>query len=66
RHGGFREAVVEVIEEQDVDTIVIGKFTAQTGLTTAEYIDLLAEAIRETGVEMLVVDSGELVQRYIS
>lgn len=66
RHGGFREAVVEVIEEENVDTIVIGKFTAQTGLTTAEYIDLLAEAIRETGVEMLVVDSGELVQRYVS
>lgn len=64
RQGVFREALAEVIREEDVDTVVIGASAEETGVTSQRYLGILAEAIRGHGIEMLVVKEGELVQRY--
>lgn len=64
RQGLFREALADVIGEKEVETVVIGKSTQGTGVTTERYLAILANTVQEKGVEMLVVEAGELVQRY--
>lgn len=64
RQGIFREALADVISEKAVDTVVIGKSSEGVGVTTERYLTILANTVREKGVEMLVVEAGELVQRY--
>ncbi|GJM40552.1 MAG: hypothetical protein DHS20C20_08340 [Ardenticatenaceae bacterium] len=64
RQGIFREALAEVIREKKVDTVIIGKSTQGTGVTDERYLTILAATMQEKGVEMLVVDAGELVRRY--
>ncbi len=64
RQGVFRDALADLIHEKEVDTVVIGASTRGTGVTTARYLAILAKTVQEKGVEMLVVDDGELVQRY--
>lgn len=64
RQGIFREALADVINEKAVDTVVIGKSSEGVGVTTERYLAILANTVREKGVEMLVVEAGELVQRY--
>lgn len=64
RQGIFREALAEVILEKNVDTVIIGQSTHGTGVTDERYLTILAATMQEKGVEMLVVDGGELVRRY--
>jgi len=64
RQGVFREALADVIGEKEVETVVIGKSTRGTGVTTERYLTILANTVQEKGVEMLVVEDGELVRRY--
>ena len=64
RQGIFREALAEVIDERQVDTVVLGASTALTGVTTAQYISILAEIVLEQGAEMYVVDAGQLKHHF--
>ncbi len=64
RHGVFREALADVISEKGVNTAVIGSSSSGAGVTTEQYLSNLARAVQETGVEVFVLDNGELVQRF--
>jgi nucleotide-binding universal stress UspA family protein len=65
RRGKFREALVDVIEEHEVATVVIGSSAGGTGVVTSEYVDNLVEEITcEKDVEFIVVDQGEVVNSY--
>lgn len=64
RQGVFREALAAMIDEKQVDIVVIGASAEGAGVTTQRYLAILAESVREKGVEMLVVQDGELVQTF--
>ncbi len=64
RQGIFREALASVIAERGVTTVVIGGSSRGTGVTDERYLAILGATVQEQGVEMLVVDDGELVRRY--
>lgn len=65
RHGRFRPAISEVIEEYGVSTLVLGRPARDTANTTAEYISLVAQTMAaECNVEVFVVYEGEVVEQY--
>lgn len=65
RRGQFREVLIDVIEEYEIDTVVLGSSAGGTGVITSEYIQELVNAISgKTGVEFVVVDQGEIVSTY--
>jgi len=67
RHGVFREALKEVIQERDIATVVIGTAQEGTGITTLPYLEDLIQYIRqETHVEVIVAREGEIVQSHAS
>lgn len=60
--GVFREALKEVIEAESVDVLVLGAPTGSTGITTPDYRQsVIRDLIAETGIEVIVVDDGEIV-----
>jgi nucleotide-binding universal stress UspA family protein len=65
QRGQFREVLIDVIEEHQIDTVVLGSSAGGTGVITAEYIQELVDEISgKTGVEFIVVDQGEIVSTY--
>lgn len=63
RHGRFREALKEVIEEEDVSTVVLGRPAHGTAITTAEYIqEIAAYLTTETDVEVYLIHDGQVVE----
>lgn len=64
RQGVFREALAAIIDEKQIDTVVIGASEEGAGVTTQRYLAILAETVRRKGVEMLVVQDGNLVQTF--
>ena len=65
RRGLFREKLKEVIQEYPITSVVLGRSSASTSLITQEYTDELGEEIsRETGVQFLVIEDGEIVETY--
>lgn len=65
RRGQFREVLIDVIEEYEIYTVVLGSSAGGTGVITSEYIQELVNAISgKTGVEFVVVDQGEIVSTY--
>ena len=65
RRGLFREKLKEVIQEYPITSVVLGSSSASTSLITQEYTDELGEEIsRETGVQFLVIEDGEIVETY--
>ena len=64
-HGQFREVLIEVIDEHQVETVVLGSSAGGTGVVTEEYIQELVDHIHsKAGVEFIVVDQGEIVKTY--
>jgi len=64
-HGEFRQALEEVVQENDILAVVLGRPSHDTAVTTIEYINSLARSIAaEYGVESFVVDQGEVVEHY--
>lgn len=60
--GVFREALKDVIEAKSVDTVVLGAPTGTTGITTPDYRQsVIRDLIAETGVKVIVVDDGAIV-----
>ena len=65
KRGQFREVLIDVIEEHQIDTIVLGSSAGGTGMVTGEYVHKLAEEIRgKTGCEFIVVDQGVIVNTF--
>jgi nucleotide-binding universal stress UspA family protein len=65
QRGHFREVLIDVIEEHDIDTVVLGSSAGGTGMVTAAYVHNLADEISgKTGVEFIVVDRGEIVNTF--
>lgn len=65
RRGHFRDMLIEVIEENQIDTVVLGRSVEGSGVITAEYIRELGSHISaKTGVEFIVLEKGEIVSTY--
>ncbi|MGW8319696.1 MAG: universal stress protein [Candidatus Promineifilaceae bacterium] len=65
RRGGFRDALKSVIGEYEVTTVVLGLPAEETAITTVDYIHDVADMLRdETGVEVLIIDQGEIVESF--
>jgi nucleotide-binding universal stress UspA family protein len=65
QRGQFREVLIDVLEEHQIDTVVLGSSAGGTGVITAEYIQELVDEIGgKTGVEFIVVDKGEIVTTF--
>jgi nucleotide-binding universal stress UspA family protein len=64
RHGNFRQAVRQVIEEYGATTLILGTPTGDTGtLMPPVRTDFIDWIVAETGVEVICVDAGEIVNR---
>lgn len=60
KHGAFLDALLEVMEEHDVSTVVLGAPAGDNGLTTEDYLRELADNLSEEhGVEVFLVRAGE-------
>ncbi len=65
RHGRFREALKEVIKEENVTTVVLGRPAQGTAITTAEYIQDIAEYLTaETDVEVYLIHEGKVIDHF--
>lgn len=66
RHGEFSEVLIDVIQEHNIGTVVIGSSAGGTGVVTEAYVKKLMDEIGdETGVEFIVVDQGQIVSTYL-
>lgn len=61
RQGEFQEALTTAIQELGANTVVIGQAARGTGVTTEQYLTILADAVKKTGAELFVVDEGQVV-----
>ena len=64
RQGDFQDALTAVIQEIGADTVVIGQAARGTGATTESYMTILADAVKQTGAELFIVDEGQVVHLY--
>jgi nucleotide-binding universal stress UspA family protein len=62
RQGVFLEAVNEVVQEHQVDTLVIGAPGSTHAVTTTIFLQNLIQAIKETHqIEVLIIQDGQLI-----
>ena len=65
RHGRFRPALREVIEQREVTTLVLGRPAHDAANTTVEYISEIAQTMAsKLGIEVFVVHEGKIVEQY--
>lgn len=65
RHGRFRLALADVIQEYGVTTLVLGRPAHDAANTTVEYISQVAQTmVGDHGIEVYVVHEGEIVEHY--
>ena len=65
QRGHFHEVLVDVMEEHQINTVVLGSSAGGTGVVTADYIhEMVDEISSRTGVEFIVVDQGKIVNTY--
>jgi nucleotide-binding universal stress UspA family protein len=64
--GQFREALSQVVQEhEEVTTVVLGSAAGGTGVTTPGYLkDLVQWCHTECGIEVIVVDGGEIIEHH--
>ncbi len=63
--GRFRQVLVEFIHKHQINTLILGSSAGGTGVITQEYLQGLVEEIGgKTGVEVIIVDQGEVVDTY--
>ena len=61
----FQHVLAEVIEAYDIDSVVLGSSSGETGVVTESYIEGLVEELGgSTGVEFIIVHQGEVVATY--
>lgn len=65
KSGDLKQALLEVIHEFSVDTVVLGSPAGEKALTTQPYLQGLIQSLMEsTAVEVVVVHNGEVVEHY--
>jgi nucleotide-binding universal stress UspA family protein len=65
QRGQFREVLIDVLAEHQIETVVLGSSAGGTGVVTAEYIrELVDEIGGKTGVEFIVVYQGDIMKTY--
>ena len=65
QRGEFREVLIDVLEEHQIETVVLGSSAGGSGVVTAEYIrELVDEIGGKTEVEFIVVYQGEIMKTY--
>ena len=63
RHGSFRQALLEVIQDREITTVVLGTPGGETAITSTDYLDSVIQFLKdETRVEMIMVNEGGIVQ----
>jgi hypothetical protein len=63
RHGSFRDALIEVINKENVSIVVLGRPAQYTAITTAVYIIGVAKKLTaETGVEVYLLHEGQVIE----
>ena len=63
----FRQVLLDVIEQDDIATIVIGESRLETTSMPPNYIRKLAKELNETiSVEVIIVDEGEIANQVVS
>lgn len=67
RRGAFRQALEDVIKEhEEITTVVLGTAAGGTGVTPPGYLeDLVKELLSELGLEVILVDGGEVVGHHL-
>lgn len=67
RRGEFVEALQAVVREYEVDTVVLGSPTqGAAAFTTSDYLDDLTRfLLTQAGVEIFLVQDGEIVQHLL-
>ena len=66
-HGIFRQALKKVIREQEISLTLLGAPQGQTGLTTLDFLQELAqELLTETGVEVILFKNGKTLSHFTS
>lgn len=65
--GGFRKALEQVLKEhEDITTVVLGTAVEGTGVTPPGYLeDLIHWFQTECGIEVIVVDGGEIIEHHM-
>ena len=65
QRGQFHDVLIDVIEEHQIETVILGSSAGGSGVISSEYIqELVNEISYRTGVEFIVVDQGEIVSTY--
>lgn len=65
RRGIFRDALKEMIAEHKIDTVIVGSSEEDDGLTSNDYLQMLAELLQEDGLpEMIIAHDGEIIETY--
>ena len=67
RRGQFRPALEDVIKEhEEITTVVLGRAAGGTGVLPSGYLeDLAQKLVSEPGVEVILVDRGEVVGHHM-
>jgi nucleotide-binding universal stress UspA family protein len=65
KSGDLKQALLEVIHELDIQMVVLGSPAGEKALTTQPYLQGLIQSLLEkTGVDVVVVHQGEVVEHY--
>jgi nucleotide-binding universal stress UspA family protein len=65
RRGRFRHALKDVIQSYEISSLVLGTAVGQTGMTTFDYVKEVSQWILdETGIEVIIVHQGEIVEHH--
>ncbi len=65
KHGEFRDALCEAIEEHEVDVVMFGSPGRETAVLTRGYLQELARSLTaDSDLEILVLKDGEIVNQY--
>ena len=61
KRGAFGQALVETIEDLNINTVILGQSRVESSTLAPGYILQLAKQVsRETGVEIIIVHDGEI------
>lgn len=62
KSGSFRKVLLDVIENYQIDSVILGKSRLETSLLPPDFIKDLAKDLGDhTGIEFIIVDEGEVV-----
>ena len=65
RHGSFREALLEVIREYSIDTVVLGRPGDESAVTTPDLMEDVIQLLQaDTQVSVLLLKNGHVAQEY--